>query len=328
MYVTVLWQVPNQPLLGDYTEDGLITETLLKTLESGDVSWPLLFPMAKSAVRAMDATQKLLKAYRSKNIKGFIVFGASKRGWTTWMTAATRDKRVIAIAPMVINTLNMQPQYEYQMANWGYYSEQINDYYSRNLLAEQVDPNASAEEKELHGRLLQMIDPYFYRDRVTIPKLLIHGTNDRYWNLDATKFYFKDLVGPKYILTLPNVGHNLGNEHKKAITTIAAYAKWISNGAPLPTMTWKEEYKADEYTLSVTSNITAKVAKLWVAHNEGRDFREATWTSTELQPLSSGSGNFTATVAKPASGYVGFYVEIETEYQDILVSFTTEVFNP
>ena len=328
MYAAVLWQVPNQPLMGGFNEDGLITETFLKMLETKDESWPLLFPMAKSAVRTMDAVQQLLKIHRSKNIKGFIVFGGSKRGWTTWMTAATKDSRVVAIAPMVINTLNMQPQASYQMENWGYYSEQIADYYSRQLLADQIPSNATAEEKNLRERLWRMIDPYFYRERVTIPKLLIHGTNDRYWNLDATKFYWNELVGPKFILNLPNVGHNLGRERDKALTTIAAYAKLVSDGETLPTMTWKEEAKTDRYTLSVTSDIPANGAKLWVAYNEGRDFREAKWNSTDLQSLQGSSGNFLATVTKPENGYVGFYVEIETEYEGIPCSVTTEIFNP
>ena len=327
MYVAVIWQAPNQPLFGGKNEDALITETFMKTLETGDTSWPLLFPMAKSAIRAMDTVQELLRRYRSRNIKGFVVFGASKRGWTTWLTAATKDSRVVAIAPMVINTLNMQRQSEYQMANWGYFSEQIGDYSGHDLLSGQFD-SAGQEEKEFRDRLWYMIDPYFYRSRVTIPKLLIHGTNDRYWNLDATKFYWNELVGPKFILTLPNVGHNLGAEQRKAMTTIAAYAKLICRGDALPSMTWKEETVENGYTLSVTSNIPAKGAKLWVAHNEGRDFREAKWSSTDLNPLSGSKGNFLATITKPETGYVGFYIEIETEYEGISCSLTTEVFNP
>lgn len=328
MYVTVLGQVPNQPLMGGYTEDGLITETFLKMLETKDESWPLLFPMAKSAVRAMDAVQQLLRMHRSKDVRGFVVFGASKRGWTTWMTAASKDSRVAAIAPLVINTLNMEPQYVYQLANWGYYSEQIEDYSRRRLLHEQTDPNAPAEEKELRERLWHMIDPYFYRERITIPKLLVHGTNDRYWNLDGARFYWNDLTGHKFLLNLPNVGHNLGRERDKALTTIAAFAKLISDGVDLPTMCWHEEYKTDGYTLSVTSDIPATGAKLWTAYNEGRDFREATWNFTELQPLPDGKGNFLAKVYKPESGYVAFYVEIETGYKGISYSLTTEVFHP
>ena len=328
MYVAVLWQAPNQPLLGGHNEDALITETFLKAIETKDASWPLLFPMAKSAVRAMDTVEELLGRYRDRNIRGFVVFGASKRGWTTWLTAATKDKRVIAIAPLVINILNMQPQTEFQMSNWGYYSEQIADYSSRKLLSGQIDPASSKEDLEFRDRLWEMIDPYFYRSRVTIPKLLIHGTNDRYWNLDATRFYWNDLIGPKFLLNLPNVGHNLGNEQQKAMTTLAAYAKLVCNNGILPSITWKQETKDNEYTLSVTSNIPAKGAKLWIAYNEGRDFREAKWTSTDLQPLSGRGGNFLATVKKPQTGFVGFYVEIETEYAGIPASLTTEIVNP
>ena len=111
--VAILWQVPNQPLYDDLTEDALISYTLHNYLNDIDLTWPLLFPMTKSAVRAMDVVQHFSKKEIKRKIDHFVVSGASKRGWTTWLTGAN-DSRVKAIAPMVIDVLNMPVNIDYQ----------------------------------------------------------------------------------------------------------------------------------------------------------------------------------------------------------------------
>jgi PhoPQ-activated pathogenicity-related protein len=115
--VALLRQTPNQPLYKDLTEDALISYTLHNFKKDGDYSWPLLFPMVKSAVRAMDAVQEFSKQTLKHDIKRFVVSGASKRGWTTWLTGAS-DTRVVAIAPMVIDILNMPVNLDYQVKMW------------------------------------------------------------------------------------------------------------------------------------------------------------------------------------------------------------------
>jgi len=70
----------------------------------------------------MDALQAFAKQEWEIEVTHFVVSGASKRGWTTWLTAAA-DRAVKALAPCVIDTLNMSVQLPYQLKSWGKYSE-------------------------------------------------------------------------------------------------------------------------------------------------------------------------------------------------------------
>jgi len=333
MPMALLLQVPNQPLLGKdgnrgYVEDALIGETFLKAVETKDATWPLLFPMAKSAIRAMDAIQEILKQERKLDIKGFIVGGASKRGWTTWLTAASGDKRVTAIVPMVIDNLNTGKQMEYQLETWGEYSASINDYVERDLLRNDNTPRSEFEKE-----LWTMIDPYSYRSRLAMPKLLMHGANDPYWTVDATKWYFHDLPGPKYLLTVPNAGHGLGLESggnqaelmragMRLATSIAVFAKHAALGGDWPTFEWTLSESDAGYQINIDTELPLRETvnqdgvklssgvKLWTAESETKDFRQAKWTSTDQK------GSLSITVPKPKSGHIAFFVEIESRNND------------
>ena len=117
--VAILYHIPNQPLLeSKLSEDDLIAETFVRYLNTKDENWPLLLPMVKSVVKAMDVLQAFGKTEWGQPIDSFIVSGASKRGWTTWLTAAI-DPRVRAIAPVVIDTLNIRAQMPRQLKAFG-----------------------------------------------------------------------------------------------------------------------------------------------------------------------------------------------------------------
>ena len=238
--VAFLYHIPNQPLLeGNLREDDLIAETFVRYLKSGDESWPLLLPMVKSVVKAMDVLQAFGKKEWSEPIDKFIVAGASKRGWTTWLTAAV-DKRVGAIAPVVIDVLNMRAQMSRQVQTLGAYSARLEPYSSRGLLPIPETPAGQ--------RLLNMVDPWAYRDRLTMPKLIVNGTNDLYWATDALNLYWDGIPNHRWAVYIPNAGHNLRRQDRPQreqlndlITSLAAFSRHQINGTPMPSLSWKHE---------------------------------------------------------------------------------------
>lgn len=314
--VATLHAVPNQPLLGDRYEDDLITETWLKYLETGDDSWPLLFPMVKSAVKAMDALEQFsLEQYQVKP-KGFVITGASKRGWTSWLTPVA-DKRVIATAPIVINMLNFSEQMKYQLETWGKYSEQINDYTSKGL----IKPSGTETVRE--KQLMNMMDPYSYRKQLTLPKLMVVGTNDPYWVVDAMNLYWDGLEGPKYTLQVPNAGHGLDDGRDAALTTVAVFFRHQAGGLELPKLDWKYAAQSDAVHLAMTANPAPVGVRFWTADSEDKDFRDSKWTS---QPLSIANGTFNGNHPKSGQGHVAIFGEYQYKLGALTYSLTTQAY--
>lgn len=325
--VAVIRQVPNQPLLGDHVEDDLITETWLKYLETGDETWPLLFPMVKSAVKAMDAVQAVADQHWEMPVHSFVITGASKRGWTSWLTPVV-DNRVVATAPIVIDVLNFRAQMKHQKETWGEFSEQIADYFSKGLIVE-------GEESDREKRLRLMMDPYGYRDQLQLPKLLVNGTNDPYWVVDAMKWYWDDLQGPKYILQVPNAGHGLEGGIEYALSTVSAFFQHVASETPLPQLEWKHGLDPgnDKVAFELICSEKPLAVFLWSANSADKDFRDERWTSIELAvdnelAQSEGSESFIyrLNIAKPESGYIAHYMEARYEINGVKYSLCTQVF--
>jgi PhoPQ-activated pathogenicity-related protein len=310
--VAVLPQVPNQPLLDGKTEDTLIAETFVRYLDTKDEEWPLLFPMVKSAVKAMDAVQAFAKE-QGKPVARFVVTGASKRGWTTWLTGAS-DPRVKAIAPMVIPTLNLDAQNKHQLENFGgKFSEQIRDYTDRGLIGSESKPNAP--------ELLAMVDPFTYRNRLTLPKLQINGTNDPYWTLDSLNLYWDELVGPKWVVYLPNAGHGLDKHREYALSGVGALFRHAIGETPFPKVSWKHDDQAGALRLVVDSSPAPKSALVWDATSDSLDFRKSKWTSRPVESKET----MTIVTERPASGNIAFFADLEYEIEGLPYHLSTQI---
>lgn len=302
--VALLKQAPNQPLYGDLTEDALISYTLHNFKEDGDYSWPLLFPMVKSAVKAMDAVQQFAKEKLNHTVNRFVVSGASKRGWTTWLTGAN-DDRVAAIAPMVIDILNMPVNLEYQIQMWKEYSVQIEDYVKLGI------PQTAKSEKG--EAITTMVDPYSYRRKLTMPKMLFMGTNDEYWTVDAIKHYIDSIPGQNFVHYVPNVGHDLGDK-KQAITALSAFFGETLAKTPYPVCTPEIIYSKKGITLKVKTTPELLVdAILWTTNSADTDFRNDKWEGKSLG-LTKKMPVVTSTQSFPSTGYRAFYLDLK--YKD------------
>jgi PhoPQ-activated pathogenicity-related protein len=319
-----LFGIPNQPLFNGKSEDTLIAETYVKFLETKDESWPLLFPMVKSLVKAMDCLQSFALKEWNTEVKHFIISGASKRGWTSWLTGASGDPRVKAIAPLVIDTLNFQVQMPHQHQMFGgKYSEQIADYTDRGLVPL---PDTSDARK-----LWAMVDPWVYRDRLTMPKMIINGANDEYWAVDALNFYWDDLKGPKWVLYVPNAGHSLTEVDKggkkqsspeRALATLVAFNRHQVTNQPMPKLTWKHDDADGKMRLMVNTDKGAKKARVWIAQNPNQDFRPARWNSKDADIV---NGEVVITVDKPKEGYQAFFAEIDYAIDELNYSLSTQM---
>ncbi len=318
----MLLGIPNQPLLGGKKEDALIAESFVKFLETGDASWPLLFPMVKSVVKGMDTLQAFSEKHLPAKVERFILAGGSKRGWNTWLTAAF-DPRVAAIAPLVFDSLNLAEQLPHQKKIYGRYSEMIRDYTDAGLVPM---PDTDAARK-----LWSWVDPWFYRQRLTLPKLIIAGNNDPYWNTDALNLYWDGLTGPKWIAYIPNAGHNLKQKFPdgrtdpfRAIDGLCAFVRHQITGQPMPKLDWRHDDTADgQSRLTLTASSPPVSATLWTAAAPALDFRESTWTP---RPISiPREGDITALVPKPETGGQAFYLDCEFRIEDLSWHLCTQM---
>jgi PhoPQ-activated pathogenicity-related protein len=304
--VAELRMVPNQTLIfhGDGVErkeDDLIAYTWDQYLKTGDETWPARLPMVKSAVRAMDCVQELLAKEEcgALKIEKFVVAGGSKRGWTTWCTAAV-DPRVEAAIPIVIDVLNVNESMKHHVAAYGKFSVVIDDYYNHGIMQRMHDP--------LLAKLYAIEDPYSYRARLTQPKFILNSAGDEFFLPDSSQFYYDDLVGEKMLRYVPNSNHSL--KDTDAVESMVAFYHTVLNDTPRPKFTWTFE---KDGSIQVRSETKPKEVVLWQATNpDARDFRLAViGKAYKSQPLvDQGSGHFVANLRAPPKGWTASFVEL------------------
>jgi PhoPQ-activated pathogenicity-related protein len=317
-----LRMVPNQPLIfageaDPRAEDGIIAYSWDKYLRTGDETWPLRLPMTKSVARAMDAVIGFCRSRAGGGVEiaRFVLAGASKRGWTAW-TAAAVDSRVAAVLPVVIDLLNIETSFEHHYRAYGFWAPAIAAYQASGIMR-------WAGTAEL-ASLLEIEDPFAYRDRLSLPKFVINSAGDQYFLPDSSRFYFDALIGEKYLRYVANTDHSL--KGSDARESVLAFYHAIVAGQPRPQFSWSF---APDGVIEVKTATRPLAAALWQATNpEARDFRlEAigpAYRRSTLEP--GGDGILRARVPEPARGWTAYFVELTFPSRGPFpFKFTTEI---
>eukprot|EP00944_MAST-04C_sp_MAST-4C-sp1_P012874 g12874.t1 len=272
-----LFQVPNQPVLfktdpiqKQRSEDATIAFTWNHFIEDPtDPNWLLRFPMTKAAVRAFDTVQNFVPSIdKSLQLTSYGVGGASKRGWTTWTTAAADNTRVKMMAPVVLDELNMiKNLHHHYRAYAGGWSWALQDYTALNFTKHLDDPNTLSMAK--------IIDAYWFADRLEgIAKIVMNAGMDEFLLPDDTTFWWSNMSEPKHFLITPNADHSQATGILELLPAMSTYVRSVLKNATVPQMTWTIDEVTGEITMKTNKEPIA--VDMWYAHScnsKRRDFR-------------------------------------------------------
>lgn len=98
---------PDDPRNKSRSEDAILAQAWHEFLKDpkADPKWLPRLPMVKAGYQAMRAAQEFLEQKGIAKIDGWVVAGASKRGWTTWDVGAanceTCKAKILGLVPLV-----------------------------------------------------------------------------------------------------------------------------------------------------------------------------------------------------------------------------------
>jgi len=323
-----LHQIPYDPLrfTGETFyrgEDNLIAKTWkMFLLNSSDPTILLRFPMVKASHLAMQAIQEYVSIHIQHQIKKFVVAGASKRGWTTWLVGATdpTHSRVNAIAPIVIDIPNVVVNVNHQWETYGFWTFAFVPYIKENITQYLNTPE--------FANMMTYVDPYFFFNRTrisSIPKYIICASGDEFFLPDDSHFYYAELPGEKYIRYVPNAEHSLAGSAIDVAESLQTFyldilrreTQHVPSVLPQITYTYHQNSSGGYIFANASSVPQSSGLRItqWVAHNYAtRDFRFIPtfilWFPYDIDMSGGENGIYTAKADLPDFGYRAHFMEM------------------
>jgi PhoPQ-activated pathogenicity-related protein len=172
---------------------------------------------------------------------------------------------------------------KHQFTSWDGYSEQIRDYTSTGLLEVLETPEGQKLEK--------MVDPIAYLPNIKCPVLMINGSNDPYWTVDALSLYWDELRMPKAVSIIPNAGHGLGDKHQ-AFDVLSAFAVSTTGAFKFPMVDMRLSTANGRHIASYAyTGVSMKRNRfLWTATSGDLKFHSSTWKVEDSLATGRASG--------------------------------------
>lgn len=340
-----LFQIPNEhttfaldPIQKSRTEDAIIAFTWDHFLKDpSQPEWLVRFPMVKASVRAMDAMKEFCQQSLPElktSLDYFVVSGASKRGWTTWLVGAVDPARVMVIVPIVLDAINFVAVEHHQWRSYNGWSWALTDYTDMGLMSELDTPNMLL--------LQQNEDPFFFRDRLTMPKLIVNAVLDEFQQPDDTRYWWNDMPEPKHFIMTPNAEHSEATGILEIVPAITAYVQIYLGKQAVPQFKWTISNTTGEIVATLNEHGTVHEVNVWWAYSCGnnaadgvkrRDFRIASidnpchcgisaqgycanlksfWNKTALEEtIVRGHRTYSAKLDAPSDGrWIAYFIEV------------------
>ncbi len=334
MVVVALSDIPNQPITFypfpfKYSEDLLVAHSWKLFLDDPQTNefLPVHLAMVLATIKTMDLAQGEMNKL-NLNINSFILSGASKRGWTAWLTNIA-DNRVTAFIPIVFDLLNSEENIKrISMAYAGNWPIAFLPYY-----VEYITPYLGTEKFK---ELMKIQDPLVYLQtkkakRLEVEKYMVNASGDDFFLPDNSLTYLKKLPGEQNTLRiLPNSSHRVDPQRVLEGSIIPFLIRY-KTAKNLPVISWELKdnlINNKEHQLYIAFNEKPKSIIAWLALNPtDRDFRYACGIRYLGNPIEIPEGNkLIYSILEPEQGWSALFIELQ--FEDGLITTTPDFIFP
>jgi len=296
--VFIVTDVPFMPQFGIKDEEELLTFSLEKYFETGDIRWPLPYPMAAAYMRAATLLNYLLNSHPTK----FILSGGSKRGWASCIAAAA-DPRVVAIAPRSFAGFDLEALIDTHLEVYGELKGSLKSLYTSRLI-EKINTS-------LWDDFVKYYDPINVMKRKDLRVMLLVGTNDALNPLSIEGTYQETYPGKLYVAYVPSASHTSLHSSIEAEIAWRMFLKHIVLGEPIPEVTSIDTLSSNgkiDFSVKIDDNGAAiDRIELWYAYSKTKDFTQVKWNSVMM---SENRKIYTATISSKEGEFVGIFVAV------------------